>query len=132
MMSGFGTMIEKLKNIQMDLMINSLQKVLSHRDKIGYYAARNYRILNDSLIEYHNFKNSLITKYGTTDVDSNGNELQTISIKVGSQNFDDFLKELEPFNNIEHEVDLMIAKYEDAIGCLSGEEILAIDWMLED
>lgn len=125
-------MIEKLKNIQMDLMINSLQKVLSHRDKIGYYAARNYRILNDSLIEYHNFKNSLITKYGTTDVDSNGNELQTISIKVGSQNFDDFLKELEPFNNIEHEVDLMIAKYEDAIGCLSGEEILAIDWMLED
>ena len=125
-------MIEKLKNIQMDQMINSLQKVLSHRDKIGYYAARNYRILNDSLIEYHNFKNSLITKYGTTDVDSNGNELQTISIKVGSQNFDDFLKELEPFNNIEHEVDLMIAKYEDAIGCLSGEEILAIDWMLED
>lgn len=116
----------------MDQMINSLQKVLSHRDKIGYYAARNYRILNDSLIEYQNFKNSLIAKYGTTDVDSDGNELQTISIKVGSQNFDDFLKELEPFNNIEHEVELMIAKYEDAIGCLSGEEILAIDWMLED
>ena len=125
-------MKKKLKNIQMDQMINSLQKVLSHRDKIGYYAARNYRILNDSLIEYQNFKNSLIAKYGTTDVDSDGNELQTISIKVGTQNFDDFLKELEPFNNIEHEVELMIAKYEDAIGCLSGEEILAIDWMLED
>lgn len=125
-------MKKKLKNIQMDQMINSLRKVLSHRDKIGYYAARNYRILNDSLIEYQNFKNSLIAKYGTTDVDSDGNELQTISIKVGSQNFDDFLKELEPFNNIEHEVELMIAKYEDAIGCLSGEEILAIDWMLED
>ena len=125
-------MKKKLKNIQMDQMINSLQKVLSHRDKIGYYAARNYRILNDSLVEYQNFKNSLIAKYGTTDVDSDGNELQTISIKVGSQNFDDFLKELEPFNNIEHEVELMIAKYEDAIGCLSGEEILAIDWMLED
>jgi len=125
-------MKKKLKNIQMDQMINSLQKVLSHRDKIGYYAARNYRILNDSLIEYQNFKNSLIAKYGTTDVDSDGKELQTISIKVGSQNFDDFLKELEPFNNIEHEVELMIAKYEDAIGCLSGEEILAIDWMLED
>lgn len=125
-------MKKKLKNIQMDQMINSLQQVLSHRDKIGYYAARNYRILNDSLIEYQNFKNSLIAKYGTTDVDSDGKELQTISIKVGSQNFDDFLKELEPFNNIEHEVELMIAKYEDAIGCLSGEEILAIDWMLED
>lgn len=125
-------MKKKLKNIQMDQMINSLQKVLSYRDKIGYYAARNYRILNDSLVEYQNFKNSLIAKYGTTDVDADGNELQTISIKVGSQNFDDFLKELEPFNNIEHEVELMIAKYDDAIGCLSGEEILAIDWMLED
>lgn len=125
-------MQKKLKNIQMDQMINSLQKILSHRDKIGYYAARNYRILNDSLIEYQNFKNSLISKYGTTDFDSDGNELQTISIKVGTQSFDNFLKELEPFNNIEHEVELMIAKYEDAIGCLSGEEILAIDWMLED
>jgi len=26
----------------------------------------------------------------------------------------------------------MTAKYEDAVGCLSGEEILAVDWMLED
>lgn len=125
-------MKKKLKNIQMDQMLNSLRSILSHKDKIGYYAARNYRLLEDSLIEYQNFKNSLIAKYGTTDVDADGNELQTISIKVGSENFDKFIEELEPFNNIEHEVELMIAKYEDAIGCLSGEEILAIDWMLED
>ena len=31
-----------------------------------------------------------------------------------------------------NEVELMTAKYEDTIGCLSGEEILLLDWMLED
>lgn len=122
----------KLKNIQMDQMMSSLDPILSHRDKLGYYAARNYRILNDSLTEYHNFKNNLIRKYGTPDYDEDGNELPTISIKMESEGFNNFISEIEPLNNIEHEVDLMVAKYEEAINCLSGEEILAIDWMLED
>ena len=43
-----------------------------------------------------------------------------------------FCDELAPFNEMEHEVELMTAKYEDTIGCLSGEEILLLDWMLED
>ena len=28
--------------------------------------------------------------------------------------------------------EIMTAKYDDVIGCLSGEEVLSIDWMLED
>ena len=47
-------------------------------------------------------------------------------------NFQQFCDELAPFNEMEHEVELMMAKYDDAVGNLSGEEILAIDWMLED
>ena len=39
---------------------------------------------------------------------------------------------MAPFNEMEHEVELMTAKYTEAIGCLSGEEILGVDWMLED
>ena len=64
--------------------------------------------------------------------DESGNETGTISIKVGSPNFKAFCDELAPFNEMEHEVELMTAKYEDTIGCLSGEEILLLDWMLED
>lgn len=121
-----------LKNSTMSEMLHQLQPILSHRDKIGYIAARNYRILTDCLTEFQTFRDDLIKKYGEVDKDEHGDELPTISIKVGSPNFKQFCDELEPFNNMEHEVDLMTAKYEDAIGCLSGEEILGIDWMLED
>ena len=51
---------------------------------------------------------------------------------MDSPNFQQFCDELAPFNEMEHEVELMMAKYDDAVGNLSGEEILAIDWMLED
>ena len=82
--------------------------------------------------EYGAFKHDLINKYGEPDKDESGNETGTISIKVGSPNFKAFCDELAPFNEMEHEVELMTAKYEDTIGCLSGEEILPLDWMLED
>lgn len=121
-----------LKNIKMLEMAHQLQPLLSHRDKIGYVAARNYRILTGSLTEYASFRNNLIEKYGKPDRDELGNELPTISLGVGSPNFKKFCEEIEPFNNMEHEVELMTAKYEDAIGCLTGEEILSIDWMLGD
>lgn len=121
-----------LKNSMMNEMLRQLRPILSHRDKIGYIAARNYRILDDCLTEFQMFRDELIKKYGEVDKDENGNNLSTISINVSSPNFKQFCDELEPFNNMEHEVDLMTAKFDDAIGCLSGEEILAIDWMLED
>ena len=33
---------------------------------------------------------------------------------------------------IKHEVELMKLNYNEVIGILSGEEILKLDWMLED
>lgn len=121
-----------LKNSVMNEMLRQLEPILSHRDKVGYIAARNFRILDNCLTEFQAFRDELIKKYGEVDKDKDGNVLPTISIKVDSLNFKKFCDELEPFNNMEHEVDLMTAKYEDAIGSLSGEEILAIDWMFED
>ncbi len=123
-------MKKTLKNIQMLEMITQLKPLLSHRDKIGYAAARNYRILANSLMEYIAFRNALIEKYGETGKDENGQP--TAQISVNSPKFKMFCEELEPYNNMEHEVELMMAKYEDAIGCLTGEEILSVDWMLED
>jgi len=125
-------MKKTLKNSQMSGMLHQLRPLLSHRDKIGYVAARNYRFLSNSLTEYEVFKRGLVEKYGKPDLDENGNDKGTISIQVGSPDFKAFCDELQPFNEMEHEVDLMTAKYEDAVGCLSGEEILDVDWMLED
>lgn len=125
-------MKKKMKNSQMVELLHRLEPLLSHRDKIGYIAARNYRILSNCLIEYDAFKRSLVEKYGEPDKNEAGVELGTISIKIDSPNFKMFCDEMAPFNEMEHEVEIMMGKYEDAIGCLTGDEILSADWMLED
>lgn len=125
-------MKKTLKNSKMNEMLYQLKPLLDRRDLIGYIAARNYRALTNCLTEFTTFRDDLIRKYGTPDKDENGNELSTISLKVNSPNFKKFCEEIEPFNNMEHEVELMTAKYESVVGNLSGDEILAIDWMLED
>lgn len=114
----------------MSVMLNQLRPILTRRDKIGYMAARNYRVLAECLTEYYTFRNTLIKKYGEEIKDDN--DQTDIAIKVDSPNFQKFCDEMAPFNEMEHEVELMVAKYEDVIGCLSGEEILGIDWMLEE
>lgn len=124
-------MKKTLKNSSVAEMLQQLRPLLSHRDKIGYVAARNFRILSNSLTEYETIRRSLIEKYGTEETDPKTGQ-PVISIKTDSPNFKQFCDELAPFNEMEHEIDLMMAKYNDAIGCLTGEEILSIDWMLED
>ena len=119
-------MKQTLTNFEMEQRRNSLIPFLSQRNILGYIIARNYRM------EYEKFRNDLIQKYGEQDKDENGNLLPTVTVKMGTENFDNFIAELKPLNDITHEVDLMVAKYESVIGILSGEEILSIDWMLED
>lgn len=123
-------MKKRLKNSQMAEMMAKLRPLLSYRNKIGYIAARNYRILGEALTEYETFRNGLIEKYGEEITDEHGNHI--IGVKIDSPKFKGFCDEMAPFNEIEHEVELMIAKYTDAIGCLTGEEILSVDWMFED
>lgn len=119
-----------LKNAQMVAMLNQLRPILSHRDKMGYIAARNFRALSECLTEYETFRNALVVKYGEEIKDEEGRSIT--GIKVDSPAFKEFCDELAPFNEMEHGVELMTAKYEEAIGCLSGEELLGLDWMFED
>ncbi len=121
-----------LKNSKMVQMLTQLQPLLSRRDTIGYVAARNYRILADSLTEYEKFRNDLIEKYGEHEKGENGEELPSICIRVTSPNFKMFTDELAPFNEMEHKVELMTLSFSEVVGNLSGEEILSIDWMLTD
>lgn len=122
----------KFSNIKMEMMLETLKPLLPHRDKIGYIAARNTRILNDTLTEYFTFKRDLISKYGEPDKDENGKETGTVSISPTASNFNDFLKEFDTIKNIEHNMELMTIPYEEVIGLLNGEEILELDWMLTD
>lgn len=120
----------KLKNSVALERLHSLKPFLSRRDKIGYVAARNYRFLSNSIAEFETIRLSLIEKYGVEGKDERG--APTYTLKMDSPNFKNFCDELAPFNEMEHEVELMTAKYDEVAGNLSGEEILVIDWMLED
>lgn len=122
----------KISNFKMEIMLNKLKPILHHRNKIGYVAARNIRILNGILTEYFAFKHDLISKYGEPDKDNNGNETGSISISPDSSNFKKFIDEFDVIKNIEHDVDLMQIPYEEAIGILNGEELLDLDWMFID
>lgn len=121
-----------LKNSDMVAMLHQLEPILCQRNRIGYAAARNFRVLSDALTEYNRFKMELVEKYGEPDKGEDGTELPSVSIKIGSPEFKLFCDEMAPYNNLEHEVELMTARYEDVIDVLSGEEIIGIDWMLEE
>lgn len=122
----------KLKNIQMESMIEQLKPFLEYRNKIGYVAARNTRLLMSETTEYFAIKDDLIRRYGEPDMDKDGNPTMTISVKIGSEGYKKFEKEILQYTDIEHEIPIMKLKYSDVIDVLSGEEILSIDWMLED
>lgn len=111
----------------MELMLEEMRAILPHRDKVGYVAARNTRKLTDNLTEYLKFKEELIKKYGAVD-----EEKQTVSINPNSENFAAFTEEFDKIKDIEHEVELMKLPYEEVIGLLNGEEILRLDFMLEE
>ena len=116
-------------NTQLEEMLESLRPALKLRDRLGYVAARNTRIVREALTEYISFKAELIKKYGSPDKNPQGEDLGTISVKLDSPDFSEFLKELDEIGGVKQSVDVIPVSYEDAIGVLSGEEILRLDWM---
>lgn len=120
-------MKEKFTNFRLEEMAQSLKPALEQRNKLGYIAARNARIIDTALTEYYGFKDDLIRKYGKHDEKN-----ETISIRPDDANFPAFAKDLDSVASIEQNVEIMTASYEDVIGILSGKEILKLDWMLED
>ena len=114
----------KATNATMETMLDSLSKHLDRRDVIGYAAARNTRILQDELKEFQDFRNDLVLKHGEDDPDGGGK-----IIASDSPNFADFMEEYLPLCGIEHNPEIFTIPYEEAIGILSGTELLEIDWM---
>lgn len=122
----------EFKNIELERMLESLKPILKNRDKIGYVAARNTRVISDILTEYFRFKEELIIKYGVPDKGPNGEELNTVSVFPGMKDFDKFKEEFDKIAEIKNEVNIMTLPYEEVIGILNGEEILALEWMLTE
>ena len=119
-------------NLEMEQMLKNLEPILERRDVIGYAAARNSRILSTELTEYHKLRDELVAKYGENDVDEDGNPTGQISLAIESPNFKQFADELTRYASISHEPEIFKLKFEEAIGQLSGTELLSVEWMFED
>lgn len=122
----------KYSNAQMYQYREQLKNLLERKDKLGYAAARNTRVLNTELTEFDKMKNDLIIKYGTKEVDGDGKETGNVIIKPDNERINDFLEEMERYSTIEHDVNLFQLNYTDAIGQLSGKELLDLDFMFKD
>lgn len=122
----------KYTNNDMEQMLAQVEKQLHRKDVIGYAAARNARILRDELSEYSKVRDELVMKYGEADLDEQGVPTGSVSLSLKSEKFPLFVEEIERFARIEHEPNLFKLKFEEAIGQLSGSELLEIEWMFED
>ena len=118
----------KLTNMQMD---NYLQAMRNISEKVtgvfAYAVARNMRKISNELVEYQQLKNNTIEKYGTK------NDNGTSSIEIGSEAFDNYVKEMKQYSDIQHEVDIQMISQQDLLSSpLNASEILTIDFMIKE
>lgn len=118
----------KLTNIQMSNNLLYLNKIANKtKGKLAYAIARNIRKISNEVCEFEKIRNDLIAKYGTAD--ENG----ISSIKANTDAYDKFLKEIEEYIYIEHDVDIYkISEEEIFKSDLTANEILWLDFMIDD
>lgn len=113
-------------NYRMEQMLEAATGQLGRRDLIGYAAARNVRLLDGELTEYMERRDALLAEHGEEDGEGG------FFLTAGSPGFPAFAEALGPFASVEHEFEPFRIPYAEAIGQLTGEELLELDWMFED
>lgn len=121
-----------IKTVEMEAMLASLEKHLDRRDMIGYAAARNTRLLRDELVEFMTLREKLVIEHGDIEEDGDGAPTGKSVISQQSPGFVDFMAEYMPLCEIEHDFQPFTIPYEEAIGNISGTELLEIDWMFHE
>lgn len=119
------------KNIEMERMISALEPLLGRTDLIGYAAARNTRMLCAECAEYIQRRDELIEKYGKPEVDDDGNQTGRTMLEVNSSEFAKYASEIEQWALIEHEPEIFKLPAKEAVGVLSGEQMLKLEWMFD-
>lgn len=122
----------RLTNYAIEAKIAQLNPFLDRADLIGYAAARNVRNLRNAGAAYISTRDALISKYGTIERDENDKPTGRYIIPFNDPNFSTFKSEIDRIGNIEQDVDIFTISYSEVMDKLTGNEILAIDWMLTD
>lgn len=119
-------------NFEIDAMVYAMRPLLERKGLVGMVAARNTRVMCDTIQEYASTKAELIRKHGSESVSEDGTPTGEIHIEEGGDAFREFMAELEPYASMSHEIDVMTVPVRDVMSDLTGSEMLALEWMLED
>ena len=127
-------------NEQMRVMLDSLSEArdsqgmsaLDREDAIGYAAYRNARILRECCAEYIQRVQALGEEYGRPEMDAEGNPTGRTVVPYDDPRFGEFEEKMSAWGNIEHRPDLYRIPIGEAVGKLSGTQMLALDWMFEE
>lgn len=122
----------QMTNARMAYLIELCERYVDYKGKLGYACARNMRMLTNASQEFLATKNKLIERYGEVELDDQGDETGRVKINTDSQHWDDFVAEIEPLETIEHSVEIMKVEADEVIEQLTGREIMALGWMIED
>lgn len=121
-----------VSNYTMEQYVETLKNFLDRKDIIGYAAARNTRKLNAASFDHARIKLDLLNEYGTPKKDEYGNDTNELVLTSDDENFELVKKRLDISGNTKHDVIIYTITYEDVINELTGNEILLIDWMIEE
>lgn len=121
----------KYTNEKLAIMYETLAEPMKQRNIVGYKCAVNARLIRDCIAEFYAYRDDLLRKYGTAVRDDNG-RVSDLQITPESANFDEFVSQYKQIADVEHDLDFKKLSAEEVIDVLSGEEILAIDWMIEN
>lgn len=112
-------------NIEFDKMAYAMAPLLERKGVIGMVAARNTRCIAEEIQEYSKVKDELIRKYGTSNEDG------SISLEPGTDACLEFEKEISPYADIKHEIDIMKVSASKVMNEMTGAEMLSVEWMID-
>lgn len=119
---------ENHSNGEMAEMLTSLEKILEKATGMfGYATARNARELRNGCMEFLAERERLAGEYGNKN-----EETGEVTIDIDSENFRKFVKLLQPFSEIRHDVEITRISHKDLPPDMNALEILQILWMVED
>lgn len=126
-------------NEQMRLMLDSLSEArdpqgrsaLDREDLIGYAAFRNSRILRECCAEYIQRVQALAGEYGRPEV-VDGEPTGRTVVPYDDPRFGEFEARMREWGDIEHRPDIYRIPIGEAVGKLTGTQMLALDWMFEE
>lgn len=118
----------ELKNYEMSNCLNYLKDIAPKvTGKLAYAISRNMRKISNECVEFEKLRIELIQKYGVED------EHGDISIDRNSENYIKFLKELEVYANITHEVDIYKVDADELFASdLNANDMLFLEFMIND